>query len=93
MLLDECIDEIVDAVCTEPASRLALLGRRISPFRSRHQHPLGFVSSDMQRDAAIGADGVLAKARARTSRPVEDDEHLASGRVTFTPKPGRVSSQ
>src|SRR4051794_1098977 len=86
MLLDEGIHEIVDAICHQPASRLALLGRRISAFGPRCEHPLGLVSSDMQRDAAIGADGVLAKARARTSRPVEDDEHLAPGRGHLHPE-------
>src|SRR5215216_6060685 len=52
VLLDECIDEVVDSVGTEPAPRLALLGRRISAFGPRCEHPLGLVSSDMQRDAA-----------------------------------------
>src|SRR5215204_1045562 len=80
VLLDECINEIVDSIGHEPAPRLALLGSRITPFGSRHEHPLGLLSGDMQRDAAIGPDGVLAQPRARSSGPVEDDEHLAPRR-------------
>src|SRR5829696_8324017 len=80
VLLDECIDEVVDSIGDEAAPRLALLRSRITPFGSRHEHPLGLLSGDMQRDAAIGPDGVLAQPRARSSGSVEDDEHLAPRR-------------
>src|SRR5215203_1469382 len=86
VLLDECINEIVDSVSDESAPRLALFGSRIAPLGSRHEHPLGFVSGDMQRDTAIGPDGVLAQARARSSGPVEDDEHLAPRRRHLHPE-------
>ena len=86
MLLDECINEIVDSVGNQPAPRLALLSSRISSFGARHEHPLRLVSDDVQRDAAIRPDGVLAKARARASRPIENDEHLASRRRHLDPE-------
>ena len=93
MLLDEGIYEIVDAICHQPAPRLPLLASRVSPLGSRREDPVGLVSGDVQRDAARRPDGVLAKARARASGPIENDEHLRPAGVTLTPKPGRVSSQ
>src|SRR5215207_4136927 len=41
VLLDECIDEIVDSVSDESAPRLALFGSRIAPLGSRARAPVG----------------------------------------------------
>ena len=68
MLRDENINEIVDTICGKPSPRLSLLRSGVSPFDPGRKDPLGLVSGDMQGDAAVWSDGVLAKARTRAGR-------------------------
>jgi hypothetical protein len=59
-LLNESVEQILDAICNNPSVALPFFRRRIPPFQPSCENFLRRYPSLMQGDPPIGADGVLA---------------------------------
>jgi hypothetical protein len=75
---NECLEQILDAICYDPLVRLPLLGRGIAALKLGREYPLRRHPSLMKGHASVGPDGVFAQLRAGTAGAVENDEHLAA---------------